>query len=216
MPVDGTHVRAPKQRRSRQTLQRIARAALDLVAEGGVEATTVNAIVRRAGSSVGSFYARFDGKQELLVYLDQRIWEEAEERWAGVMHAEWGDRTLEGVIRGLAALYAEIGLVHRSARDALAQALRGPGAGASDAETRFRATVRADSRQLLLALQATINHPQPALAVETVCRTLEMCARPLEPDVLEDLCAALTRHLVGHGDAGTAPPGDVEFFDIWG
>ena len=82
--------RLPKQHRSRRTLQRIARAALELIAQNGVEGTTVGAIVRRAGSSVGSFYARFDGKGDLLLYLDERIWEAAEPCPLGGMSAPHG------------------------------------------------------------------------------------------------------------------------------
>ena len=67
-------VRPPKQARSQETLHRIAQAALELMEEGGVENATVSAIVNRAGASVGSFYARFKGKDDLIRYLQDRIW----------------------------------------------------------------------------------------------------------------------------------------------
>ena len=66
--MEDVTLRPPKQHRSRRTLQRIARAALELIAQSGVEGTTIEAIARRAGSSVGSFYARFESKADLLVY----------------------------------------------------------------------------------------------------------------------------------------------------
>ncbi|MCH7748992.1 MAG: TetR/AcrR family transcriptional regulator [Acidobacteria bacterium] len=219
--MSATQLRQPKQSRSRRTLQRITRAALELIAEKGVEGTTISAIVRRAGSSVGSFYARFEGKDDLLTYLDERIWESAEERWNEATEGSWGDRAIGDraipeVVGGLAKLYAELELVHRAARDALAQALRGPGAGPSEAALRFKARVLEDSRRLLLDRSAAINHPIPDLAVETTCRSLEACALSLDPAVMADLCAALVRHLTG--DHPSAPPSDegVEFFDIWG
>lgn len=214
--VSDTHLRQPKQIRSRRTLQRITRAALELIAEQGVEGTTISAIVRRAGSSVGSFYARFQGKDDLLLYLDESIWESAAERWNKATEGSWGDRAIPEVVGGLAKLYAEIELMHRGARDALAQALRGPGAGPSQAALTFRAKVLEDSRRFLLDRRAAINHPTPDLAVEMTCRSLEACALSLDRAVMSDLCVALVRHLTG--DRAAAPPSDkdVEFFDIWG
>ena len=207
--------RPPKQHRSRRTLQRIARAALELIAQNGVEATTVGAIARRAGSSVGSFYARFEGKSDLLVYLDERIWETVERRWSEATAGDLADRPVEELVRGLARLYADLDLVHRGARDAIGRALRGPSAGLSDAALRIRERVRQDSIHLLLGRRNEIVHSDPELAVGTVCRTLEASARLFEPAFLEDLCTALVSHLVG--DRPSPPPAgaSVEFFDIW-
>ncbi len=207
--------RPPKQHRSRRTLQRIALAALELIAQDGVEGTTVGAIVRRAGSSVGSFYARFDGKTDLLVYLDERIWETVEERWTEFMAEGLADRPIDQLVRGLARLYADMDLVHRGARDAIGRALRGPGAGPSDAAVRIRARVRDDSARLILEKRDTIVHSDPELAVETVCRTLEGSARFFDPVFLEDLCTALVAHLVGDRPSSPSAEAEVEFFDIW-
>ena len=162
--------RLPKQHRSRRTLQRISRAALELIAQNGVEGTTVGAIARRAGSSVGSFYARFDGKSDLLRYLDEHIWETIEQQWSEALADGLMDRPIDELVRGLARLYADLDLVHRGARDAIGRVLRGPGAGPSDAALRIRARVREDSQRLLLAKREAIAHSDAALAVETVRR----------------------------------------------
>ena len=207
--------RQPKQHRSRRTLQRISRAALELIAQDGVEGTTVGAIARRAGSSVGSFYARFDGKSDLLRYLDEHIWETVERQWSEALADGLMDRPIDELVRGLARLYADLDLVHRGARDAIGRVLRGPGAGPSDAVLRVRARVREDSQRLLLAKREAIAHSDAALAVETVCRTLETSASLLEPVFLEDLCAALVSHLVGDRDSSQSSGARVEFFDIW-
>ena len=207
--------RAPKQQRSRQTLQRIARAALELIAQNGVEGTTVGAIAEQAGSSVGSFYARFDGKGDLLLYLDERIWETVEQRWSEALVDGLADRPVDQLVRGLARLYADLDLVHRGARDAIRRALRGPEAGPSDMALRTRARIREDSKRLLLAKRNTMAHADPALAVDTVCRTLESAAGSLEPVLLNDLCTALVSHLVGDGDSLPPSEENVEFFDIW-
>ncbi len=207
----------PKQDRSRRTLRRITRAALELIAEEGVGAATVNAVVQRARSSVGSFYARFESKDALLAYLDESIWEEALERWNEATKTGWGDRGIAEVVRGLAALYSELERTHRTARDALSQALRGPGAGASEAAARFRNRVRADSKRLLLLRRDAIRNPSPDRAVDTTCRSLEACAPSLSPDGMADLCTALVQHLTGELPSASPPPApEVEFFDVWG
>jgi len=207
--------RAPKQHRSRRTLQRITRAALELIGQDGVEATTVGAITRQAGSSVGSFYARFDGKSDLLHYLDERIWETVEQQWSEALADGLSGRPINELVRGLARLYADLDLVHRSARDAIGQALRGPGAGPSSAALRIRARVREDSQRLLLAKLEAIVRSDATLAVETVCRTLETAASLFEPVFLEDLCTALVTHLVGDRGSSLSSGANVEFFDIW-
>ena len=207
--------RSPKQHRSRRTLQRITRAALELVGQNGVEGTTVGAITRRAGSSVGSFYARFDGKGDLLRYLDERIWETVEQQWSETLSGGLSERPINELVRGLARLYADLDLVHRGARDAIGQALRGPRAGPSDAALRTRALVWEDSQRLLLAKRGAIVHADPELAVETVCRTLESAASLFESVFLEDLCTALVVHLVGDRDSSLPSEANVEFFDIW-
>ena len=207
--------RLPKQHRSRRTLQRIVRAALELIAQNGVESTTVESIVRRAGSSVGSFYARFDGKQDLLIYLDQRIWEAVGKRWSEATAEGLADRPIGEVVRGLARLYTDLELVHRGARDAIGRALRGPDAGPSDVALRILARMREDSASVLLAKRDAIVHSNPELAVDMVCRTLETSARLLEPAHLEDLCSALVVHLVGDRPPPPSTEENVEFFDIW-
>jgi AcrR family transcriptional regulator len=101
--VDVPGVRPPKQERSRRTLERIVAAALELLQESGVEGTTVSDIVERANTSVGSFYARFKGKDDLLGYLRGRFRDEVLDRWdQGVETVEWaalplGARVAEAV-----------------------------------------------------------------------------------------------------------------------
>ena len=207
--------RPPKQHRSRRTLQRISRAALELIAQNGVEGTTVGAIVRRAGSSVGSFYARFEGKRDLLVYLDEYIWETVDQQWSEATAEGLSEHSIDQLVRGLARFYADLDLVHREARDAISRALRGPTAGPSDAALRIRARVREDSARLLLAKGDAVVHENPELAVETVCQTLEASARLFEPASLEDLCVAMVSHLLGDRPPPAAAEESMEFFDIW-
>ena len=96
-PRASEFVQPPKQARSQRTLERIASAALELIAEQGVEATTVAQIVSRAGSSIGSFYARFEGKHELMHYLEERVWSDARARWDDAVASDtWKDLSLAG------------------------------------------------------------------------------------------------------------------------
>lgn len=70
-------VKPPQQARSQKTLERLLDAAEELIAAGGVAALTVSEVVKRGGSSVGAFYARFPDKDALLATLHQRSCAEA-------------------------------------------------------------------------------------------------------------------------------------------
>lgn len=70
-------VRPPQQDRSRRTLERLLEAAEELVIERGFDRTSVAAIARRAGSSVGAFYSRFRDKDALLHGLLDRFIEQS-------------------------------------------------------------------------------------------------------------------------------------------
>lgn len=67
-------VRLPRQQRSIQTRKRIARAAFSLFAQKGIHGTNSKEIAAKAGVSIGSFYAYFkDKKQLLLEILDDTL-----------------------------------------------------------------------------------------------------------------------------------------------
>lgn len=84
-PDPSIHVRSPKQNRSRHTLDRIHAAALELMSQHGVEGITVRDVVERAGSSVGSFYARFSGIEQLVRYLRAHAREEMLREWEAAL-----------------------------------------------------------------------------------------------------------------------------------
>ena len=91
-------VRPPRQSRSQESLERILDAAEIEVSERGFEQATVADIVRRAKSSVGSFYARFGEKDALLRCLHDRFNAEAVATTDAVLDpARWG-RTPVGQI----------------------------------------------------------------------------------------------------------------------
>jgi AcrR family transcriptional regulator len=61
-----TKYREPKQARSRQSFEKTIEAALALLQERGSDEFTLADVSSRAGVSIGSIYARFEGKDELL------------------------------------------------------------------------------------------------------------------------------------------------------
>jgi len=77
-------VRAPLQERSRRTLARVLAAGWSLLESEGPDGLTVAAITSRARTSVGSFYARFRGKEDLLRYMAEQALEEAAAVWEGL------------------------------------------------------------------------------------------------------------------------------------
>jgi AcrR family transcriptional regulator len=66
-------VRAPRQARSQETMDRFVQATTELLDERPFEEITVADIVARAGRTEGSFYARFDDKQAVLHLLIEQL-----------------------------------------------------------------------------------------------------------------------------------------------
>jgi AcrR family transcriptional regulator len=106
--VSETTFRPPRQRRSAATLDRIVRAAEELLAERSFEEATVDDIVARAGSSKGSFYSRFADKEALLAYLGGECTAHAKATWAEQLDPDATDGVpLEEVIDGFVARLLE-------------------------------------------------------------------------------------------------------------
>ena len=86
-------VKPPLQARSQKTMERLLDAAEAMITDEGLEGATVAEIAKRAGSSVGSFYARFSDKEALVRTVLQRFTTQAQatatavlepSRWEGV------------------------------------------------------------------------------------------------------------------------------------
>ena len=86
---------APKQKRSQKTLEKLLQALDDLLIDHYFEQIKVVDICKRAGVSVGNFYRRFKGKEDLLPYLYQVAKHEyfnwfqtlIEKDWNGDLHS---------------------------------------------------------------------------------------------------------------------------------
>jgi AcrR family transcriptional regulator len=224
-------VREPKQDRSRRTLARIERAALELIGERGVESTSVHDIVDRARSSVGSFYARFDGKESLLRHLESRIWEGARERWDEAIASrepeEWLEIELPDLTEAIVRLLLETYRVHARQRRLL-ETRHAPD-GAADAASDFYRHVRGGIRALLLARPELIGHPDPSTAVDFSLVVVSGALREFhEGASLDDALPVPTDERLVHelgrlvlGYLGAEEPeaehgSQIEFFDIWG
>lgn len=223
------HVRPPTQERSRRTLERIVEAARSLIAEGGLDALTVSGIVERADSSVGSFYARFDGKDDLVRYLEERIRAEARQRWDEALASRaWEDLSLEGVVRSVVELLARFHAEDGKDREALEGRLDPEHRRHTDPDEDFHTHVEGDVRELLLRRRSEIDHPDPARATRMAYRWAlggirELSSVSVEEDpqrgrwtrdeIVEEVTRGITAYL---GAASGREPGEsVEFFDVW-
>ena len=218
--TETTSLTPPQQTRSRRTLERIVTASLAILDEQGPVGLTVQAVVARADSSVGSFYARFQGKSDLLDYLGARVWQEAIERWnEALVSRDWSELELP-------ELAAEsVGLLYdaQRSRSSYLRALDRAASGSDDAYTAFRKQLLDGISELLLARRDRIDHLRPELAVRLallavlgVIDTEETASgEPLHRDVLvKEATALLLGYLAPAGPSASTE--GVDFFDIWG
>jgi AcrR family transcriptional regulator len=156
----------PQQARSEQTQRRLLDAAEALIEEKGLADASIPEIVRRAGSSVGGFYARFRDKDALLRALEERFFLElyarldaisSPERWQGASLAEIVRPSVEELVRTFRERAALI-------RCFLVRA--GGDAGTFEDGLRFRRDVAARFVALAGPRRDEIRHPEPELAVE--------------------------------------------------
>jgi AcrR family transcriptional regulator len=165
-------VKPPRQARSQKTLENVLDAAESVIAEAGISGLTVSEVVRRAGSSVGAFYARFPDKDALLSTLHERVCGEAlatAELALDPVRWESADlpTAVTEIVRFTAALTRErrglmLAFISMAANDA--------------AYAGRRARLEKDFARLLFAFlrarSADIAHPDPALASEVAIRII--------------------------------------------
>jgi AcrR family transcriptional regulator len=164
-------VNGPKQARSERTLQRLLDAAEALIKEKGHAAVSIPEIARRAGSSVGGFYARFRDKGELLRALEERHFLELTRRVEALADPRrWRDAPTSRIVE---AAVAELVNSTRERRHVIAaflvSAIEDP--VIREGGLRFRRTVGERIRALLLTRRAEMNHPDPALAIDLGIQT---------------------------------------------
>jgi len=211
----------PKQARSTRTLERIVAASLEILEAEGPAGLTVQRVVDRAASSVGSFYARFDGKEDLLDYLGDRVWREALARWNEALRSRsWSELELSEIVEGAARLLIDAQRKRSTYLEALDRAVGGP----TEGYARFRGELLAGLEEIFLERVGEMTHPDPPLAIRVALRAVlgvvdrDSAAHeePLDRETLVEECRIMTLAYLA-GEAGE-PSGseDVEFFDVWG
>ncbi|MBX3027592.1 TetR/AcrR family transcriptional regulator [bacterium] len=164
-------VSEPKQARSEETLRRLLNAAEELIIEKGHHAVSIPEIARRAGSSVGGFYARFRDKNELLRALEERHFLELMQRVERLADASrWADAATATIVE---AAVAELVSITRERRPIIAaflvNALQDP--VLLEGGLRFRRTVEERLSALFLTRRDEMSHPDPGLAIELAIQT---------------------------------------------
>ncbi|CAA9577555.1 Transcriptional regulator, AcrR family [uncultured Synechococcales cyanobacterium] len=80
--------RVPRQRRSRERVERLLDAAAEVFAEAGYDAATTHLIAKRAGTAVGSFYQFFPDKRAVFRALEERHHRQVQEFQARLLVPE--------------------------------------------------------------------------------------------------------------------------------
>ena len=192
-------------------MARIMDASRAVLAECGLEGLTVQEVVARARTSVGSFYARFSGKDELLRYLETTARADVEEQWTREFGARLeGASSLAGCVNVLVAALAET-YCGQALRGRAQAALLGV-AGELDLHVRDRIS------RVLLERRAEIRHPDPELAVRlgylAVASVLRRPDTGLDDErLVTELARLWLSYLGGEGERGG--PAAVDFFQVW-
>jgi AcrR family transcriptional regulator len=156
----------PAQKRSRETIDRFAVAAEELLRDRPFEQIAVQDIVKAAGRPTGSFYARFASKEALLPYLYQRYHDGLEALFAArFRRVDWEAIGFEDAVEEVVDLLLGIYMERRWLLRALALFARThPEALPADlVEQRRR--VFDHAVDALLAQRDRIRHPDPAAAI---------------------------------------------------
>lgn len=216
-PPDPPGVHLPQQARSRETFERILRAARGLLVEGGVEAVEVQEVVRRAEVGVGSFYARFEGREALIGYLHDRLWTDAERWWSAFLEPRrWEGAPLEAVAGELVRVLVRSHFQHEAELRAFwTRAAARPADRIMERTAEWDAAFVEKGAALLLARRDRIGHPRPERAARLGLFQLLATLRghlffpdslPLvAPISLSDLVLELLRSLLSYVGAPDAP-----------
>jgi len=159
-------VSGPKQARSERSLYRLLDAAEALIVERGLGGLSIPEVVRRAGSSVGGFYARFRDKNELLRALEERFFLQVQARLDALAdERRWQGRPVTDIV---AAAVEELVRVTESRRELIRAFLfrATQDVKIRDDAIRFRNRAAQRVAALLVARAGGFGHPDPALAID--------------------------------------------------
>lgn len=169
---------APQQQRSRATRRRILVATNLLLKSRSFESLSVQEIATLAGCSIGAFYGRFRGKDDLLAPLLDRHYR-AIGRWIGwaLRSQAWRSLGLEARLVWVVRMNVRVLRSRRWLIRPLTVFLRQGGAVLTEAQQRRRTDFTARVRDLLLDRAGEVVHTHPGDAfdfalflISTLCR----------------------------------------------
>ncbi len=207
----GQLLQPAKQDRSRDTQNRILRTTERLLGKDPFETISVRRIVEEAGTSIGSFYARFRDKDALLPVLYAEYEQQLQVRLDRLQNSTAIARSLEEVaaliVQHFVKIYGEIPHLSRALYE---HATRSPNAAASKQLADRRRKQYSFVLDALLVYHSDITHSDPFRAAElgvyfmvVACRnrlfyplapqtrTLKLSKKELE----SELVRLLTRYL---------------------
>lgn len=203
-----TPIRKPKQARSLATYERLLDAAQEVMATKSFDAASIQEISDTAGVTIGAFYARFSGKEALLLGISERL---------GYLIAELLERLesfaessppFEQLVRHLVQDSADFYSRHRGVLRPLRRTARAD-PELSDRTRAMNSEIKARLSAYLLSHGDSIRRPNPELAVEAALTMLFSTLRMslVEDDLfpedrtltraalLDELTAAVVAHL---------------------
>jgi AcrR family transcriptional regulator len=166
----------PRQARSRETQEKLVKAALELVVERGREGPSVPEIARRAGVSVGAFYGRFPTKEALFDHVDKQLFEECARFWVDFLAPEnWRGRHAAEIVREVVRAWVEAVANHHPLNRALTERWRSAPPSAvvrQAAKAHYEAIFDALGR-LLEERRSEVPHPDPRLAAKVLIEVID-------------------------------------------
>lgn len=154
----------PKQDRSRLALQKLLNATREILTEGTFEQLTISGISKRSGVSVGSIYARFEGKDELFLAVMANVLAELDAEWADLIQSLRSRHLpLKDKVPAMIDALAEHLKSHASILKPFMARGSDPRVGAYGKATHLK-TAHA-FKELMLESQAELKHPDPDHAV---------------------------------------------------
>jgi AcrR family transcriptional regulator len=160
-----TPYKSPRQKRSRESLERLLAAAEEQIRLHGVEALTISGVVNSVGLSVGAFYARFPDKTALVHAVQDRFHSRLEPRIREQMLAEAGPKSTLAE-----ALDAAVDVLLRNVVGERELSRAFMSLSVADPVLRARGELVNSQRretfsEILLVHSDEIGHPDPSLAI---------------------------------------------------
>lgn len=190
--------RHPRQDRGQRRVEKILDAAAELIAEGGVEAASTNAIAARSDTSVGSLYQFFPNKEAIVQALATRYIAMFAEFKESLFAPEVAHLPLPVMVRGIVEPMAAFHAEHPDYRYVYA-ATTVPGSDAAAAEAELCATMVSNIEGLIARrtpwIPAAQRHAAAVVQVESAHAVMNY-ASELPPEDRPALIDELVRVLV--------------------